>query len=749
MKSRSRTALAAALLAAAGLGATSQAQDFESLLPEGTIAYSGTGDLSAFLAEAKSKAAGKILREQEVQDFLEEPMQQIHGMLQMGIAQAQQTPALQDIDLNPQTLFGGPFGRTFFALTHLTLPAEPGAAPDVGMVVGLEAGQGATDLLGLLQGVVQSLAASDGVELDIATVEVGSASYQRTLFQDDEAPPLCFAKIGNLSVLSLSEKSIHGMLQCAAGAAGISGSADIQAAQAVVGKPPAKSMHGYANTAGLVGILEDGLKIAQQHAGENDAREIGMVLQALDFSELRKMGATYTVSGYDGDVSVMRSYQSLDPQAGGLVKAIRALMGPIDKDLVNLIPSSALSFSLANFDIAPLYDTCLEGLRVVAPEAHAMAMMQLQGFAAQVGGTDADGNPLWDLRRDLIGAVGGSFFSMTTPGAATMFGPANNTVAFFGCKNAAGLERSLSLLIALPGQMAGFPLQFNASDHNGVTMHTLDASALGPAAAMAAMIQPTYAIHGGRFYMASSPKSLGGFLDSMAQPPAENVTQRADFARHFSKMPQDATYLSLAYGDTKTNFENLYNTLLGTVPMAIAMMPEAQDLPIDLSLLPTAEAISQHLFGSVSANFEAGPGVYVTEVRSPFGIEAGLALAGLVGGGMAIFGMRQQAAAQAEWEVAETVAVGPEAQAEDDLSNLSIAIVVYTVEVGSPPNSLEELTAAKPGYPTGFLPTTQVPTDPWGNAYHYSVDESGETKVWSSGPNGVNENGGGDDLASN
>jgi hypothetical protein len=43
-------------------------------------------------------------------------------------------------------------------------------------------------------------------------------------------------------------------------------------------------------------------------------------------------------------------------------------------------------------------------------------------------------------------------------------------------------------------------------------------------------------------------------------------------------------------------------------------------------------------------------------------------------------------------------------------------------------------------------------TDPWGNPFHYEwpnrkVKNAKKPAIWSNGPNGVNENGGGDDIA--
>ena len=45
-----------------------------------------------------------------------------------------------------------------------------------------------------------------------------------------------------------------------------------------------------------------------------------------------------------------------------------------------------------------------------------------------------------------------------------------------------------------------------------------------------------------------------------------------------------------------------------------------------------------------------------------------------------------------------------------------------------------------------YLDATEVPTDPWGNDYRYEVIEKFQFRLWSVGPNGLDEDGDGDDV---
>lgn len=79
--------------------------------------------------------------------------------------------------------------------------------------------------------------------------------------------------------------------------------------------------------------------------------------------------------------------------------------------------------------------------------------------------------------------------------------------------------------------------------------------------------------------------------------------------------------------------------------------------------------------------------------------------------------------------------------AEGDISNLGTALELFELEQGAFPSSLGELLTSDKKY----LRQTQVPVDPWGNAYTYS--NMGDSYTLSSaGPDGVA--GTGDDITS-
>ena len=92
--------------------------------------------------------------------------------------------------------------------------------------------------------------------------------------------------------------------------------------------------------------------------------------------------------------------------------------------------------------------------------------------------------------------------------------------------------------------------------------------------------------------------------------------------------------------------------------------------------------------------------------------------------------------------------------AEVAIKDLEAKVEMYAVDHDATyPQSLEELLSptdrdGKPMSP--YL--RELPKDPWGRPFNYQVETDPNTgeqivRIWSNGPNGQNENGGGDDIA--
>ena len=80
---------------------------------------------------------------------------------------------------------------------------------------------------------------------------------------------------------------------------------------------------------------------------------------------------------------------------------------------------------------------------------------------------------------------------------------------------------------------------------------------------------------------------------------------------------------------------------------------------------------------------------------------------------------------------------------------MKLGLVIYKSENAGFPGALSDLLAPTVTYPRGFLNSDTLPADGWGNELQYAAAPGGAGyRLWSAGPDGVNNGGDGDDVPS-
>ena len=81
------------------------------------------------------------------------------------------------------------------------------------------------------------------------------------------------------------------------------------------------------------------------------------------------------------------------------------------------------------------------------------------------------------------------------------------------------------------------------------------------------------------------------------------------------------------------------------------------------------------------------------------------------------------------------------------LQQVKLGLVIYKSEKSRFPGPLEELLAPTQPFPRGFLNSDSLPSDGWGNSLQYVTQTEGAGyRLWSSGPDGIDDGGEGDDV---
>jgi len=730
-----RRSAALAILCGTGLfaaDARAQQATVDQLLPADTLMVVSVDDHTTYSNALADMPLGKIMAEPDVQTFLEKPKSMLGEAIAKFQGEIQKQEGFENFELSLDELMNGSYGRVFFALTHVGMP-DPQAGqmfPDIGVVFGIEGMQGAPNWQGLIKDVLGRAAGSSGMEMGFQPVTADGYAYEQLMGTPGEGPPVLMATAGNLQLFSLSHNSLRGVLDRASGKGGegaLASSANYRDAAQHLKIDDAGAVRMYLNTSLGLRTLAEGIKLAMTMEGETES--LPLVDKLLEKSGLLGLGSVAAASHSVNGVAISRSYAGIKGEPTGLLAL--GPKQPIDLSVLDIVPKNATSVGIAQFDIAGLYDFCMEMVKTVDEDAHREVTGMIKGFGMQIGGPDS---PL-DLRNDILGNIGPQMAFMSPQSSNPMM---PSFLALVEVKDGAKVVNGLKSLLEFGAQMSGGEFSTKVSTYKE---HELVQISVG--AEMGMPINPSFAIIGDYLTVSLNVGDLKRHI-RRALKPGDNIRSNEDFQRFFSKIPQDANLAGMSYTDIKKSVEDGYSSVVMALPMVT--MAADFELPFEMALLPTQEVITQHLFGSLSYTTYDENGAF-TEGYSPIGGEAIGLLVGTAAMGGALFaGTRAEAFAEAAPPApVARLEESPSDQVRYDLSNLKAGATIYKLQNGGLPGSLGNLLEPSDAYPQGCLGRDSLPVDPWGNGYHYSQRGAGYM-IWSNGPNGADEQGGGDDI---
>jgi hypothetical protein len=720
------TLITAALLS---VPATVQlSDDPANLLPADTLMYFGTHSVQDGRAASANSAMHLILNEPEVKAFLTRPVSAADAFLQQMLKEADVTdvdPArlsVSDMMFGTSGDDGAPIGRVFMALTHVSLP-EPGPdaspVPDIGLVAGLELLE--SDDLALIKGLWSRIELPEQVS--------NHNGHEVLLKSTPEGVDIGLAFVGNLAVASMSQKTLHAVIDRSAGGSSagnsLGASVDYQSLLKTSGGLQAGASSFMLRVGPIFELCRGSLGMGLLMSAEADTEEAMKVMQALDGLGLDALHWVGGVSHRElsGEV-ISTSVTSADTSGAGLIPSLLRDDSTFDLARLETVPGNVMAMSAWSIDWLPkIYDFAMRTFEALAPDEHAEVQGMISGFMG-------DSN----LRDDLLANVHGMLMSYTLPGEG--FPGTPTSVSRVGLHDGDAFKTAVNNLFGAVGGMLGSPLELKEVEHENVAFYELDISRTPLAMSM---MQPAFAIDGDQLvYSIESAKTLKTALNSTVSAPDSLASNKGlmAFARDLSSNGRVTT---LKYSDNAKTFGAFYGQVAGAAQM---MAGAAGDLPVDLALMPSEQAIAKHLGESFGGGYVTSDGkTLVTHSVSQF--ELGDFIPILCTGGIVAASMFAADGAHRMETIEE---IDPQEQVQRDLADIRAGMTVYKLSEDRYPSSIADLVQPVPDYPDGFLGRSEAPVDPWGNGYLYRLNERGKPFLWSAGPNGIDDGGQGDDL---
>jgi hypothetical protein len=608
------------LTALLALAAPAAAQGMLPYLPKKTVMAISAPDLAAAMAAYEQMPVAKMWAEDEVQTFMAdvmelakeqmaEAMDQMRGMHEMGMLPVS-PDALMKLRVNGGTA----------AITGLEVGAGPfGPTPKIGMLVHLDFGDSAATWMPLLQMGMGMLRQQAGDQLTVTEWSIGDVKATTM------APPeemglemsINMAMVPNGVVFGTITDEVKDVVtnwvnktpvlsQTAGFAAATKGvDSDGVALKMYLAPDP------------IVDFGMQAMQMAMAETPEMAMIDFAGIQRALRAMGMRELGTLALSSRYVDGKCVTKGYR-----AKGGKPATTASSSKIDTKFLRWVPKDAVSFGAGSVQPTSLYDMLVKGMQAYNDQMAEQMLGQLAQMETQMG---------FSIRGDLFGSLGDHYVTWSMPMGTISSAPeiavlmkVNDEQKLVGAlqKMSAMTQGMIEIEEGTKRGLKSYQVLVNMDEMDemgGMGMNPFD------------MLQPTFAFKDGYMVMGFSASDVKRVFKRMDREdnPKGDIRSNKEFMAVADQIPDNIS--SLNFTDWKANFESSYQMATGM----LAFIPMPEEVPIDMSLLPESETLTQHLYASLSYASTDANGAQLVSV-DPFGPEAGLALGALVGVGVGV-----------------------------------------------------------------------------------------------------------------
>ncbi len=754
------------VLASSGLPAQ-QGFDLKRNLPPQTLLYASFPDLTRSAREFQSMPLGKLFQEEEVQEFLAQPLQFAKAYLAQAKVKWKAAYDQGMVPLSFEDVMALRPGNASFALVG---PGGPGEPVRFVFTLGFHGNEAVLDKLvqfvvGKFQEQIQAYQKM-GVDQEklpkLARVAGAQAFVVDTTNMQGPFRSITLAYKKGLFLLA-SSKALAEQVLGAAPKASLAVEPLFHSTFAKLKSQDPEALFFCRPRAMLETLLQFLPKVLPSNPKtEEFLRRLPNIRAALDASGLLGCRAFGLLANYEGGKCYWDGFLDAPAPRKGFLN----LGGnrPVNLDHLAWIPKKASQFQMGTLPIRGLFRTVMDILHKVDPDLGGFVDAYLDSFRKKLG---------FDIQKDFLDQFGGEFLSYGFISTNLMAGPRG--VFITQVKDPDTFLNSLETLLGFFKGAITLEKRKDPAAGLDIWEVQVDVSQLPPDKAMIlgqifTVMKPSFTFQKGYLVVAFNPRDLKSAVARMQETPKTDIRSNEEVARFLKSLPAEVT--SLSFNDLKRQIQTSYEFASGMINML--SLPE--DIPVDLALLPGSDTVAKYLFPSVSYSVKTKDGFFSRTV-SPFGPEVVVGLAA-VGAGVAgwVAHMKAVTAAstgrrQPKGGKAVVVPlpiqkgkapVRPKARpkaappggatpaqkrrVQEDFDILSSGLVIYKVENGTYPDTLNTLLKPTQDYPRGFLPDwTSLPKDPWGHPYRYQRTPTGY-KLWSVGPNGKDEGGKGDDI---
>lgn len=317
--------------------------------------------------------------------------------------------------------------------------------------------------------------------------------------------------------------------------------------------------------------------------GRSRGKEVAALIDDLGIAGLKSL--TF-YSGFDGPAE--RSLVEL--HIPGPRKGLLKLAGTKAFKLADLpaMPPDVTNFSATNLDWTALFDVgknAVEGvLKIVAPDEAKQVAPFLEQANQFLG---------INLREDLLGSLDTLMMQYSSPSEGIF---SLGQVTLIKVKDANRLQGALDNIAKKLSGNPGVPVAIKKKPYHGVELRELEIRSPG------IFYAPTYGVYNNWFVFSLYPQPVHGYI--LRATDALAVWKPGDaLKKNLDKFPGE--YVSVSVSDPRPTVRFLLS-LLPTLVAGVNSASQFTGFSLDVSLLPNAQEVTQHLFPNVSISTDDG-----------------------------------------------------------------------------------------------------------------------------------------------
>jgi len=625
---QSRNAILLAVATAIVTPIAAQDARLKNALPASTIFFVSAPDLPGTWEKAQEMPLMRMWREAEVQDFFADAIKMGQDWWHSHLDEARQAHEAGQLPFDPDDLMKLRLDGISLALTGLDLKTGEGEPyPHISLLVHADFGASAPGWRKLAEFALQMAESQSRGGLTREDSMIGDVELI-SLVPTKTEMSLNFAFIDHSVVFGTVKSEVEGVIERMRSGEDVLTSSD-NYQSTVKHLDLVSEMECFFQPKPVIDFALYALELAAEHEHELQMVDLDGVRRAIVALGLRGIHAMGATSIYEdneatgGRMSVTKTtVLAPEQERKGLIASMNS---DLDLDFLWWVPKDIASFQATSFDFTHVYDTLVSAMMAYDEDMAQSMLGTLAHYEEQFGAT---------IRDDLLGALGNRIITWSMP----MTGQLTATPEMAVLLQVRDQEKLLKSLNTL-AQLSDGAFEIGESTRRGLKLYQVQINYNpmgGSGFSPMDMFMPTFAFKNGYMVAGLNSGDVRRAFKRMDREddPTGDVRGNEEFKAYLDRIPSQGVQ-SISFSDWKANFEGFYQLITGV----IAFVPVDEDIPVDLSLLPDAGTLTQHLFGSVSWSTVDADGIH-SHSMGPWGPET----MALLGGGVAagVIGYRME-----------------------------------------------------------------------------------------------------------